>query len=269
MIVSTIAGCLFVSMRWFTQVTTHDSNKVGIYGAMLKRMMFCIMAVLVSRLVAAIEWDSRERSLVAPVGAAEQKVSFGFTNTGDKPLSITEIIPSCGCTIPVECHKSYAPGERGEVGASVNLDGDQSIRDITLKVYTNGRKENPEILKLSIVIPVDPSRKVRTNDEPVLVQPSFVYWIAGSEPRAQIISLRIKETPPKASITSLTVDNDNYRVELRRPEQNDPLLYQVVITPMDTRRKGEATIVVTTDYLPAGLAPGCLPRSYRLTAAVK
>lgn len=45
----------------------------------------------------------------------ENKVIFKFTNTGDKPLIITEAKGSCSCTVPETPKEPIAPGASGEI----------------------------------------------------------------------------------------------------------------------------------------------------------
>lgn len=40
---------------------------------------------------------------------------FHFTNTGDQPLLIKQVITGCGCTSAKWSDKPYAPGEKGVV----------------------------------------------------------------------------------------------------------------------------------------------------------
>lgn len=43
--------------------------------------------------------------------------SFKITNTGDAPLVIKDVRPSCGCTTPKWPKKPIAPGESAEIKA--------------------------------------------------------------------------------------------------------------------------------------------------------
>ena len=45
---------------------------------------------------------------------------FAFTNTANKPLTITEVRSSCGCLVPTLAKRIYEPGERGELTVEVN-----------------------------------------------------------------------------------------------------------------------------------------------------
>ncbi|CAM1341176.1 DUF1573 domain-containing protein [Tenacibaculum aestuarii] len=49
---------------------------------------------------------------------SEGKRVFEFTNVGDAPLIIKDIISTCGCTVPTKPEKPIMPGEKGEIEVS-------------------------------------------------------------------------------------------------------------------------------------------------------
>lgn len=48
------------------------------------------------------------------------QVKFQCTNTGNKPLFLTGVRASCGCTVPSYTESAILPGEKGLVTASFN-----------------------------------------------------------------------------------------------------------------------------------------------------
>lgn len=63
---------------------------------------------------------------------------FQFTNTGDKPLLIKNVITSCGCTSAEWSKEAYRPGEKGTIRVIYHPEG-RTETDINLvaEVYTN------------------------------------------------------------------------------------------------------------------------------------
>jgi len=49
---------------------------------------------------------------------SEGKRVFEFTNVGDAPLIIKDIVSTCGCTVPSKPEKPIMPGEKGEIEVS-------------------------------------------------------------------------------------------------------------------------------------------------------
>ena len=64
-------------------------------------------------------------------------VSFRFKNTGNKPLVISNVSASCGCTVPETPKKPYAPGETGVIKASFNSTGKPGTQSKQVTVYAN------------------------------------------------------------------------------------------------------------------------------------
>ena len=66
--------------------------------------------------------------------------TFIISNTGDKPLVITRVIASCGCTTPEWPKAPIAPGQKGEIKVTFNPDGRPGPFAKTISVYSNGKK---------------------------------------------------------------------------------------------------------------------------------
>lgn len=74
----------------------------------------------------------------------EIRHEFVIENRGDAPLVITEVEPSCGCTV-ASYDKRIEPGAKGRVGAVVKTEGFRGPIAKSLSVYTND-PENPRIV---------------------------------------------------------------------------------------------------------------------------
>ena len=71
-----------------------------------------------------------------------QKTSFTFTNTGNKPLVINQIVASCGCTTPNYDKKPIAPGQKGKVDVVYNGKGKRTGHfKKSITVYSNAATE--------------------------------------------------------------------------------------------------------------------------------
>jgi hypothetical protein len=72
----------------------------------------------------SIQWlDSMHRDFGNITDGEKLEVSFRFKNTGNKPLVITSVQPSCGCTIPEIPREPFAPGAEGFIKATFNSSG--------------------------------------------------------------------------------------------------------------------------------------------------
>lgn len=63
---------------------------------------------------------------------------FEFTNTGDQPLVIKQVITGCGCTSAKWSKKPYAPGAKGTIRISYQPEG-RKMKDFSIptEVFTN------------------------------------------------------------------------------------------------------------------------------------
>ena len=63
---------------------------------------------------------------------------FKFTNTGDAPLLITDVICGCGCTSAKWSEKEYAPGQSGTVRITYHPEGRKAESiSIVSEVFSN------------------------------------------------------------------------------------------------------------------------------------
>ncbi len=66
---------------------------------------------------------------------------FVFINTGNKPLIISRIITSCGCTTPHWTKEAVLPGKKGVISAQYNPNNRPGPFNKSLKVITNAEKK--------------------------------------------------------------------------------------------------------------------------------
>jgi hypothetical protein len=62
---------------------------------------------------------------------------FRFRNTGQYPLVISNVSPSCGCTVAEKPVEPVAPGAEGSIRASFDSKGRLGPNRKTLNVYSN------------------------------------------------------------------------------------------------------------------------------------
>lgn len=85
--------------------------------------------------------------------AKEAQAAFIFTNNGDKPVTITRINSSCGCTAAVAKDKVIKPGESSQIETTFTF-GDRHGKQIKRIVLNTDHPKQPRItLTLSTNIP--------------------------------------------------------------------------------------------------------------------
>ncbi|MHB8522807.1 MAG: DUF1573 domain-containing protein [Limisphaerales bacterium] len=152
------------------------------------------------------------------------RVSFTFTNTGDAPLRIDEVRPSCGCTAAGRWERLVEPGRTGTIPlqlATISLNGPVTK---TITVTCND--------------PVQPRVMLQIKGQvwkPIEVTPTFVYFNLTSavqtvEPRTVKIINRSQE--------SLT---------LSEPQSSSPV-FRAVLTTNTAGKEFELAITAVPPF---------------------
>lgn len=104
----------------------------------------CAQAQEISFTETRIEWNTlREQD--GDVGH-----DFRFTNTGDKPLLIKNVITSCGCTSAEWSKEAYQPGEEGVIRLIYHPQGrTETAINLVAEVYTNRAKKGTVNLEIA------------------------------------------------------------------------------------------------------------------------
>ncbi|CAN5580372.1 DUF1573 domain-containing protein [soil metagenome] len=87
---------------------------------------------------AVLSFDHTEYDFGEVTEGEVARHTFRFTNTGTAPLSLTEVVASCGCTTPHYTRDAVAPGEGGEVVVEYASQGRPGPIDRTVAVRASG-----------------------------------------------------------------------------------------------------------------------------------
>ncbi|MEZ4978705.1 MAG: DUF1573 domain-containing protein [Chitinophagales bacterium] len=91
-----------------------------------------VVTDLTSMSVDRMEHDFGKIPDLAPV-----ETKFVITNTGDKPLLISNAQGSCGCTVPEYPKEPIAPGESRDMKVSFNPSGKEGAQTKTVTITAN------------------------------------------------------------------------------------------------------------------------------------
>ena len=100
----------------------------------------------------SIKWKSTEINLGEISQGKPVDIFFEFTNTSDKPVIITNVQASCGCTVASYDKMPIAPGEKSSIKATFNAAAVGSFKK-TLTVTTSA-DTNPVVLSFSGTVSV-------------------------------------------------------------------------------------------------------------------
>lgn len=77
-----------------------------------------------------------------PESKPVKKTTFTFTNNGNQPLVINQVVASCGCTVPKYDKRPIAPGQKGTIDVTYNGKGKfPGHFKKSIVVRTNGKVE--------------------------------------------------------------------------------------------------------------------------------
>lgn len=82
--------------------------------------VFALLGVVSLSAQAVIKFDTISHNFGTFPEEKPLKNVFYFTNTGDKPLVIQQVLTTCGCTVADYTKTKIEPGKRGEIKVTYN-----------------------------------------------------------------------------------------------------------------------------------------------------
>src|SRR6476660_281482 len=124
-------------MRYITVVLLAVILTAGCQGNDKKETASNTDAPRDSTQLTTVEWLDSAKDFGKIQEGQKLEVAFRFRNTGNKPLVIQRVQPSCGCTVAEQPKEPIAPGAEGQIKASFNSEGRVGTNHKTLYVYAN------------------------------------------------------------------------------------------------------------------------------------
>jgi hypothetical protein len=100
-----------------------------------------------------ITWlDSTERDFGSIREGQKLEVTYRFLNSGEKPLIIARVQPSCGCTVAEQPDEPILPGKEGVIKASFNSEGRVGINHKKIYVTANTRGTQSNEVEFTVLV---------------------------------------------------------------------------------------------------------------------
>jgi hypothetical protein len=100
-----------------------------------------------------ITWlDSTERDFGSIPEGQKLEVAYRFLNSGNKPLIIARVQPSCGCTVAEQPDEPILPGKEGVIKASFNSEGRIGINHKKIYVIANTQGTQSNEVEFSVLV---------------------------------------------------------------------------------------------------------------------
>lgn len=137
------------------------NNQKKVVGMNVKKLMNVTLALMLGLLVTplnaqvttdagnqdeepGIKFESKTHDFGKIPHGQNASTNFKFTNTGDAPLTLKDVRPSCGCTAPKWPKKPIMPGESATIKAVYDGSGKGRFqKSITVKTNV---KDNSRIV---------------------------------------------------------------------------------------------------------------------------
>ncbi len=113
----------------------------------------------ISLLWAQVQFEKTEHDFGEILEGPDAVYTFKFQNKGSKPIKLTSVKASCGCTTPRWTQDEIAPGSTGEVQAAYQTRGRPGPFHKTITVQTSDTAIMPIVLTIKGNVKADPNQK--------------------------------------------------------------------------------------------------------------
>jgi hypothetical protein len=104
-----------------------------------------------------IQWIDSVKDMGKIREGQKLEIAFRFKNTGNKPLVIENVLPSCGCTVADKPQEPIAPGKEGVIKGVFDSAGKPGKANKTMTVLANTEGTRQHVL--TFIVDVEPAPK--------------------------------------------------------------------------------------------------------------
>ncbi|MEI6349660.1 MAG: DUF1573 domain-containing protein [Verrucomicrobiota bacterium] len=201
---------------------------------MTRILTFCLVWLftqVLSLADSALRWDHQQLAFHPEPGEKTVKAEFRFTNIGNQATTIDSVRSSCGCTTVALEKKTFQPGERGCISALFTIGQRKGVQAKGIRVGVHGESECTTLMMVTYV------------NEAVKIEPQFVFWKTGDEPKPKIVKLII---PASTQLRLEKVVSSDSRISTAVESVKAGAFYNLVITPSSTDRPVMAVLRIET-----------------------
>lgn len=182
---------------------------------------------------AQLAWEKTEVELNPPPGAEAAVATFKYENKGDKPVHINAVKTSCGCTTAALAKNDVAPGEKGEIVATLKTGDRVGVQQKTVTVETDDPKVPQTVLTLK-------ANLIQLLD----LQPAFVSWQANEDPKPKTITAKAGKG---VTIKSLEVTSSAPEFTTKVEPGSAAGEFRILVSPKDTAHQATANLTIKPD----------------------
>ncbi|MEL6537479.1 MAG: DUF1573 domain-containing protein [Bacteroidota bacterium] len=102
---------------------------------------------------AAIEFEEKEFNFGDITQGDKVEHTFTFTNTGNAPLILSNVLVTCGCTATDWPKAAIMPGTEGEIKVTFNSTGKMGMQSKPVTVLSNSSQGQVQVKLMGNVLP--------------------------------------------------------------------------------------------------------------------
>lgn len=210
-------------------------NSLQPFALVMKSTVFfgALLFVSLTSVQAQLAWEKKEIELHPKAGDAEAVANFKYENKGKTPIKITAVKSSCGCTAASTQKDEVAPGEKGEVVATFKIGGRTGLQQKSVTVESNDPSQPVTTLLLKANI-----------EQPIEVQPTFVFWQSGEEPKPKTVKAKMSNDLKSAKL-DVSSSNPDFSVKVEKGSAAGE--YNINVQPKDTAQPATSTLTIKSD----------------------
>jgi len=202
--------------------------------------------LLAGGVFAQLQFESTELELHGLPNDTTLSGAYRFTNIGETDITVKTIKTTCGCTTTGLDKKTYAPGESGEISATIKVREGVNEKQIIVTTDEPSKKTTTLIIRGIVPRYVD-------------IDPPYVKWKVGDTAKRKKLRLKFL-TDDDINITSVTANKDGFEYELLTLEAGRR--YELLVTPLSTKKSNSTQFSFATDY------PPDIPQTFHASARV-
>ena len=197
-------------------------------------VLISLFCALVGRAGASLTWETTEADVHPSLSDKTAVAHFKYKNTGDKPVKITSVHPSCGCTTAALAKDVVAPNESGEITATFNIGDRTGVQRKTITVMTDDQSAPNTVLTLNATIP-----------QVLQIAPVFIYWSATDVLNPKTITVTLG---PNVPVHTLTVTSTDKSIATEVVPDLEKKQFRIIVRSTESGRPINAALKIEPDF---------------------
>ncbi len=189
-----------------------------------------LTCALIAPAGASLTWEQQEIDLHPALADKTAVAHFKYKNTGDKPIKITSVHASCGCTTAALAKDTVAPNESGEIVATFTIGDRSGVQTKSITVRTDDQPEQATILRLKATIP-----------QVLTVAPVFLFWSAKDDLIPKVITV---DVGADFKVDKMNVTSTDKSIETEVVPVPDKKEFRVIVKPTESGRPINASLKI-------------------------